>query len=142
MTKAQLTLGDAEVRAKIASVPHWYHCIEVAPGIVTPGVDRTAYNIQHMNLPQDLAGKRVLDIGACDGFYSFECERRGAAEVIAIDGNPATGFGVARELLDSQVPFYQMNLYDLRPETFGQFDLVLCLGVLYHLRHLLLGLER
>jgi tRNA (mo5U34)-methyltransferase len=135
-------LSEDEIRARIAAVPFWYHCIEVATGIVTPGIDRSAYNLDHMQLPADLTGKRVLDIGAFDGFYSFECERRGAAEVIAIDGNAATGFGVVRELLGSQVPFYQMNIYDLTPAAFGQFDLVLCLGVLYHLRYLLLGLER
>src|SRR5262245_60905486 len=107
MTSAvQPTLSADEIRARIAAIPFWYHCIEVAPGIVTPGIDRSAYNLERMQLPADLTGKRVLDIGAFDGFYSFECERRGA-EVVAIDGNSATGFGLARELLGSQVPFYQ-----------------------------------
>jgi tRNA (mo5U34)-methyltransferase len=140
-TTTALALTEDEIRARIAAVPFWYHCIEIVPGIVTPGIDNSAYNLQRMNLPEDLTGKRVLDIGACDGFYSFECERRGA-DVVAIDGNSATGFGVVRELIGSQIPFFQMNVYDLTPATFGQFDLVLCLGVLYHLRYLLLGLER
>ena len=138
-TTTRLAITEDEIRARIAAVPFWYHCIEIAPGIVTPGIDSSAYNLQRMNLPEDLTGKRILDIGAFDGFYTFECERRGAAEVIAIDGNAATGFGVVRELLGSRAPFYQMNVYDLTPATFGQFDLVLCLGVLYHLRYLLLG---
>jgi tRNA (mo5U34)-methyltransferase len=137
-----MTLSEDELRARIASVPYWYHRFELAPGITTPGIDSSAQNLARMNLPADLSGKRVLDIGACDGFYSFECERRGA-EVVAIEGNPGpTGFKLMRELLGSQVECYTMNIYDLTPERFGEFDLVLCLGVLYHLRHPLLGLER
>jgi tRNA (mo5U34)-methyltransferase len=137
-----MTLSEDELRARIASVPFWYHRFELAPGITTPGIDSSAQNLARMNLPSDLSGKRVLDIGACDGFYSFECERRGA-EVVAIEGNPGpTGFNVMRELLGSRVECHTMNIYDLTPEVFGEFDLVLCLGVLYHLRHPLLGLER
>jgi tRNA (mo5U34)-methyltransferase len=140
-TNVQPTLSDDEIRARIAAVPFWFHQIEVAPGIVTPGIDRSAEKLQQLGLPEDMSGQRVLDIGAADGFFSFECERRGA-EVIAIDGNAATGFGVARDLLGSRVTFINMDIYDLTPEAIGQFDLVLCLGVLYHLRHPLLGLER
>jgi tRNA (mo5U34)-methyltransferase len=141
-TNAHPTISEDEIRARIAAVPFWFHQIEVAPGIVTPGIDRSSQGLQMMNLPADLTGKRVLDIGAFDGFYSFECERRGAAEVIAIDGNSQNGLPVIRELLGSQVKFYTMNIYELTPDVFGMFDLVLCLGVLYHLRHPLLGLER
>jgi len=137
----RLALSEDEIRARIAAVPFWFHQIEVAPGVVTPGYDRSKEKLLQLQLPGDLTGKRVLDIGAFDGFFSFECERRGA-EVVAIDGNPATGFGVARELLGSHAMFINMDVYDLTPESLGQFDLVLCLGVLYHLRHPMLGLER
>jgi tRNA (mo5U34)-methyltransferase len=141
MTKAVGAFSEAEVRAQIASVPVWFHQIELAPGIVTPGRDNSALKLQRLNIPLDLSGKRVLDIGANDGFFSFECERRGA-EVIAIDESPTPGFSVAHELLGSRVKFYILNIYELTPDTFGQFDVVLCLGVLYHLRHPLFGLER
>ena len=140
-TTAQSTYSEDQIRTKVGSV-NWFHQIEIAPGIVTPGVDRSAEKLRWLNLPADLTGQRVLDIGAFDGFFSFECEKRGAAEVVAIDAAPPPGFNVAHELLGSQVKFYALNIYDLTPETFGQFDLVLCLGVLYHLRHPLLGLER
>lgn len=133
--------SEEEIRAKIATVAFWFHQIEVAPGIVTPGVDRSAYKLQRLNLPADMTGKRVLDIGAFDGFFSFECERRGA-EVVAIDAMHSRGFQVAHELLNSRVQFRTMSIYELDPATLGQFDLVLCLGVLYHLRHPMLGLER
>jgi tRNA (mo5U34)-methyltransferase len=97
-----------------------------------------------LDLPDDLSGKRVLDIGARDGFFSFECERRGADEVIAIDYlDPSeTGFPIARELVGSKVEMQQCNVYDLTPEDFGTFDLVLFLGVLYHLRDPMLALDR
>src|SRR5262245_48364448 len=139
---ARATYSDDEIHALIASVPFWFHQIEVAPGIVTPGIDPSPEKLKRLTFPADLRGKRVLDIGAWDGFFSFECERRGAAEVVAIDAAPSLSFAVARELLGSQVKFYAMNIYDLTPVTLGQFDLVLCLGVLYHLRHPLFGLER
>jgi tRNA (mo5U34)-methyltransferase len=143
LPNVQARYSEDQIRSMIASVPYWYHRIEVAPGIVTPGADNTAHNLRTMNLPDDLTGKRVLDIGACDGFYSFECERRGAAQVVAIEANTGpTGFKIMHELLGSRVELHTMNIYDLTPDAFGEFDLVLCLGVLYHLRHPLLGLER
>jgi tRNA (mo5U34)-methyltransferase len=90
----------------------------------------------------------VLDIGCSDGFYSFECERRGATRVLAVDDfssvyiDSPSGFDVAREALGSRVEFVSSNLFELSAKEIGTFDLVLFLGVLYHLRHPLLGLER
>jgi len=131
-----------QIRARIASVPYWFHRIEIAEGIVTPGEDDTPAKARWIELPMDLKGKRVLDIGCYEGYFSFECEKRGA-EVVAIDIIPPnTGFSVVHEALQSNVEFIQASIYELTPERFGEFDLVLCLGVLYHLRHPLLGLER
>lgn len=135
---------EEEILARIASIPHWHHQIEVAPGIVTPGVSNTSQRLEWYQLPKDLSGKRVLDIGCYEGFFTFECERRGA-EVVAIDVlplGPQSGFSLAHELLGSRATFYHTSIYDLNPEQFGTFDLVLGLGVIYHLRHPLLGLER
>ena len=95
-------------------------------------------------------GLSVLDIGAWDGFFSFECERRGASRVVAADyfswhgsgwGTKA-GFTLARDVLGSKVEDVDIDVMDLTPERVGTFDLVLFLGVLYHLRHPLLALER
>ena len=66
------------VREKIDSVPHWYHRFEFSPGVTTPGVNNSSAALAALELPDDLSGLRVLDIGARDGFFSFECERRGA----------------------------------------------------------------
>jgi tRNA (mo5U34)-methyltransferase len=130
-------------RGLVESVEHWYHRIEVAPGFITPGVNDSQMVLEVLDLPADLSGLRVLDIGTRDGFFAFECERRGA-EVVAVDYMPPeeTGFLVARELIGSKVEFTQCNVYDVSEERFGTFDLVLFLGVLYHLRDPMLALDR
>jgi tRNA (mo5U34)-methyltransferase len=143
VTQAVSSLTDQDVRDRIDSVPYWYHQIEIRPGIVTPGVNSSAVTLRHLDLPDNCTGIRVLDIGARDGYFSFELERRGA-DVVAIDYmDPAeTGFPVARELLGSNVEYVVDNVYRLSPERHGEFDLVLFLGVLYHLRDPLLALDR
>ena len=128
------SVTDADARAMIAAWPHWYHRIEVRPGIITPGVNDSPHNLQMLQLPADCSGMRVLDVGARDGFFSFELERRGA-DVLAVDYMPAkrTGFPIAAQLLGSRVEFRQVNIYDLPAAELGTFDLVVFLGVLYHL---------
>src|SRR5271166_1091860 len=120
----------------VDSVPVWYHKFEFAPGIVTPGSRNSQSLLDQLDLPQNMSGLRVLDIGARDGFFSFECERRGAAEVVAVDYVPAeqTGFLVAKQILGSKLTLRHENLYDLNVSNYGVFDIVLLLGVLYHLR--------
>ena len=132
-----------DVQAQIDSVERWFHRYEVVPGVVTPGVYDPAPLLERLELPEDLSGKRVLDIGARDGFFSFEAERRGA-DVLALDFMPPerTGFAVGARLRGSSVEYRVDNVYNLSPERHGEFDLVLCLGVLYHLRNPLLGLDR
>jgi tRNA (mo5U34)-methyltransferase len=135
-------MNKDEIQRQVSAFPHWYHQMELHPGIVTPGVNDSQACLAMLDLPQDLRGQRVLDIGARDGFYSFECERRGA-EVVAIDYMPVdqTGFPIAKRILGSRLEMTQENLYQLSPERFGTFDLVLCLGIFYHLRDPLLALD-
>ncbi|MEZ0389208.1 MAG: class I SAM-dependent methyltransferase, partial [Verrucomicrobium sp.] len=75
------------------------------------------------DFPQDCRGMRVLDIGTRDGYFAFECERRGA-EVLAVDYFPAeqTGFAIAARLLNSSVEYRQKNMYELSAAELGQFD--------------------
>jgi len=122
----------------------WYHAIEVGPGIVTPGRYDPKPLLDTMGFPKDLTGKTVLDIGAYDGFFTFEAEKRGAKRVVAMDRHPADhlGFALAHELVKSKAEYVVASVYDLSPEKHGVFDVVLFLGVLYHLRHPLLGLEK
>lgn len=118
----------------------WFHQIDLGDGIITPGVDRSAEKLSFLDFPPDLAGKTVLDVGAFDGFFSFEAERRGAARVVAADyfcwtlpgmGDKG-GFDIAHEALDSSVEELVMPVEKMAPEELGTFDLVLFLGVLYH----------
>ena len=129
-----MNYSDDQIHAMINSVPYWYHQIEVRPGLVTPGVHTSSIFLEQLDLPADCSGMRVLDLGARDGFYSFELERRGAT-VTAIDYIPShiTGFNVAHKLLNSNVTFIQDNIYNVSPKKYGQFDIVLFLGLIYHL---------
>lgn len=127
-----------DLQAKINAYSGWRHKMELAPGVFTPGEHDPAAKLAKLRLPADLTGKRVLDIGASDGFFSFECERRGA-QVTAMDVRAPHGFGIAKAALGSQVRYVQGSLYD---EDLGQFDLVLCLNVLYHVKEVYLAVER
>ena len=85
----------------------------------------------------------MLDIGARDGFFSFECEKRGAAEVVPVDyvNVERTGFLVAKQILGSTLDLIHENIYNLGPEKYGHFDIVLMLGLLYHLPDPMLALD-
>lgn len=123
------------IREMIDSVPHWYHQFEFASGITTPGSQNSRALLDRLKLPNNLSGMRVLDIGARDGFFSFECEKRGAAEVVPVDyvNVERTGFLVAKQVLGSSLSLIHENIYNLAPEKYGHFDIVLMLGLLYHL---------
>jgi tRNA (mo5U34)-methyltransferase len=138
-----------DLQARVTAI-RWYHTIDLGSGITTQGVDDSPQRLARARLPASLEGLTVLDIGAWDGFFSFECERRGASRVVAADyyswhgsgwGTKA-GFTLAREVLGSRVEDIDIDVMDLTPERVGTFDLVLFLGVLYHLRHPFLALER
>ena len=156
---ADTVISPAAAAAAVAAVQRWYHCIEI-PGVgATPGVFDLRPVVDRLPWP-DVTGKRCLDIGTADGFLAFELERRGAAEVVAVDiaghddwdwerhtaqlgpqylhavfgpelGN---GFRTAHRLLDSAVTFAAVSAYDLSPATVGEFDVVVCGSLLLHLR--------
>ena len=143
-----------ELRAAVAR-QEWFHSIDLGHGIVTPGRDESARKLGWIGIPDDLRGRTVLDVGAWDGFFSFEAERRGAERVLAVDGpawrEPAwgprgygtrAGFDLARRALGSAVQDAELELEGIAPDTVGRFDVVLFLGVLYHLKHPWLALER
>lgn len=122
----------------------WWHSIELGSGYVTPGaktLEELRENYASLELPENLDERRVLDVGCWDGFYSFEAERHGA-QVVAIDCFRPENFFKAHSALKSNVAFREMSVYELSRKQLGTFEVVLFLGVLYHLRHPLLGLER
>ena len=139
-------LSAEEKRQLVASRTDWWHAIDVGDGIVTPGSCGVAYQQfiwNTLEMLADMTRLRVLDVGTYDGFFAFECERRGA-EVVAVDMVPedCRCFALAKRLLGSRVRYLQMSVYDLDEQRLGgQFDLVLFLGVYYHLRHLLTALD-
>src|SRR5204862_763819 len=132
-----------ELQARADGI-RWWHSIDLGHGIVTRGVDAAqAERLSRLHLPSSLSGRSVLDIGAWDGFFSFEAERRGAARVVATDyyawhglgwgtGNGKAGFELARQTLRSRVEDVDIDVMELTPERIGTFDVVLFLGVLYH----------
>jgi tRNA (mo5U34)-methyltransferase len=141
------TLAVEELRRRVAAI-RWFHTIDLGNGIVTPGEDESLRKLPRFHLPERLDGKSVLDVGAWDGFFSFEAERRGAARTVAMDpacwGEPAwgergwgtrRGFDLARQALGSGVEPLDVSIPipAVSPETTGTFDVVLFLGVLYHL---------
>src|ERR1700694_3134091 len=122
----------------------WWHSFELPDGTRINGVCDLAgqkHRLAQFPIPDDLRGQRALDIGAWDGWFSFEMERRGA-EVVAIDTWDNPRFHQIHRLLRSRVDYRQMDVYDLSPKRVGRFDIVLFMGVLYHLKHPLLALER
>jgi tRNA (mo5U34)-methyltransferase len=128
---------------------HWFHTIDLGSGVTTPGLVDPSVILPRLRLP-DLAGKTVLDVGAWDGYFSFEAERRGAARVVATDSyswggggwGSKAGFNIAREALASGVEDVTVDVMELDPAQLGTFDVVLLLGVLYHMRDPLGALER
>jgi tRNA (mo5U34)-methyltransferase len=135
------------LQEEIAAVKFWWHSIDLGNGVVTPGAHDTKTFVPRLHLPDRLDGKTVLDVGAWDGFYSFECERRGAARVVASDSHVwrdgfKEGFQLARRELKSNVEDLEIDVLDLSPERVGVFDVVICLGVLYHMKHPMLMIER
>lgn len=155
-------VDTAEARQRVAEHENWYHTMEVARGVVTPGLYDLRPVVDKLPWP-DVRGKRCLDVGTFDGFFAFEMERRGAAEVVAVDVEdqqlwdwPAvarptdmtdkaepmeSGFRIAADLLGSQVTYQPTSIYDLDPARIGTFDVVVCGGILQHLRDPVRALE-
>ena len=118
---------------------HWYQRIDLGGGIFTPGETEgaTAAKLEMMNLPADMSGMSVLDIGCNEGFFAFESERRGANRVLALDKSKeaAAKFDLVKRALDSKVDFRRIELTRLKPKETPPFDLVFFLSVFHHLRH-------
>jgi len=136
----------------------WYHTIELPDGEVTPGEFDLRDSVHRVPIPASLAGQRCLDVGTRDGFWAFELERRGAAEVIGIDvdeperldwpvnlpplspelqedlAERARCFEIARAALGSAVERRNRSVYDLDPRQDGLFDFAFLGTLLIHLR--------
>ena len=137
-----------EIREGVNEI-HWTHILDFGNGVVTPGL-WPPMSLDEIGCPEDLHGMTVLDIGAADGGYSFQAERRGAARVLATDswlwgdmpGSSKAAFDFERKVLNSKVESRYLQVVDHSRVTADVFDLVLFLGVLYHMRNPLQVLER
>ncbi len=138
--------GDA-IRQRLASLGEWFHNIDLN-GIRT-APDHFLYDYPNVKwqsfrhaIPDDLTGRSVLDIGCNGGFYSLEMKRRGAHRVVGIDSDERylAQARFAAEVNGLQIEFRNLSVYDVA-ELGERFDIVLFLGVLYHLRHPLLALD-
>ena len=140
-------MNDEQLRQKIEALGPWFHNlrlrgIETAPEHFLGNYPEVKFESFRAALPEDLTGKSVLDIGCNAGFYSFEMKRRGAERVLGID----TDFGYLRqarfaaEVMGVDVEFRQLAVWEIA-NLAEKFDLVIFMGVLYHLRHPLLALD-
>jgi tRNA (mo5U34)-methyltransferase len=121
-----------------------YHSFRLPDGRILRGsmdLDWQFERVASFGLPEDLRGKTVLDIGPWDGFFTFEMERRGAA-VTAIDYVDLDTFRELHRAFRSKARYLRMDVYELDAERLGTFDIVLCLGALYHFKHPLAALEK
>ena len=133
------------VESRVNTEEYWFHRFNLSKNLITPGwSDCAKEKLPFFGLPKDMSGMRVLDIGHAEGFFSFEAERRGAAEIIGIDNYPPMNrkFNICKYALGSKADGFLTSVYDLDPKKFGTFDIVFFFGVLYHLRHPLLALEK
>jgi tRNA (mo5U34)-methyltransferase len=165
------SVDPSDLRERIAGNHDWYHTLELAPGVLTPGIVDVRPVVQRVPVPASLAGRRCLDIGTWDGFWAFEMERRGAAEVHAVDvpdpyrwdwparariresydggkenleaiRRNGNGFPIAREALRSSVERHEMTVYEISADALGTFDFVFVGSILLHLRDPVGALER
>jgi tRNA (mo5U34)-methyltransferase len=138
-----------DLAARIAELGPWFHNMELGGVLTAPEHflgDYPAFKYQRFAhaLPTDLKGKSVLDIGCNAGFYAMEMARRGAARVVGIDSDPRylAQAQLAAEALGfaDRIELRQIDVYDVG--ALGErFDVVIFMGVLYHLRHPLLALD-
>jgi tRNA (mo5U34)-methyltransferase len=137
-------LSDDEAQAFVDSSTFlWHQRFQLSANVFSPGANQIDWLLAQSDVPQDLTGKSVLDIGTTNGAMAFECERRGASRIVAVDILDREHFGFAKlvELLQSRAEFVQCSVYELADVLDEQFDVVIFWGVLYHLRHPLLGLD-
>jgi tRNA (mo5U34)-methyltransferase len=177
-----MAFSKEELEEMVRSVPFWWHSINLGNGVTTNGFkspSQLTHELESLQVP-DLGGKSVLDIGAWDGFFSFEAERRGAKRVLALDHytwsldlaehfkywrecqergitpeqyhktpywRPSElpgkrGYDTAHRAMDSKVETLVADFMEMDLNEIGTFDVVLYLGVLYHMENPLEALKR
>lgn len=155
--------SPSEIGNRIKEIS-WYHTLDFGPGLRTSGVFDHSAILRDYPMPARLDGLRVLDVATFDGYWAFEMERRGAAEVVALDISCAreldlprsrrlgmsdaeldapfgAGFFLAHEVYGSKVRRVEMSVYDLSVKALGKFDFVNTGSLLLHLKNPVKALE-
>src|SRR4051812_13997138 len=140
-------LSREEIRQRVDALGPWFHNLDLngvptAPEHFLGDYPRMKWNRFSTAIPSDLSGRSVLDIGCNAGFYSLEMKRRGASRVLGIDADEdyLAQARFAAEVCGADIEFRHLSVFDVGALE-EQFDIVLFLGVLYHLRHPLLALD-
>ena len=142
--------SEDEIKKRINHSNYWFHSIKLGSKVTTPGIYFQAnWDRILKTIPNDLSGKTVLDVGARTGGYAFECEKRGAKEILAIDnwqnqgpdGSRDKPFQICKEILDSKVEMMELDFFDIESLN-RKFDIILFLGVIYHLMDPLLAIKK
>lgn len=141
------TLTTDQIRERAAALGDWFHNIDLngaptAPNHFLGDYPNVKWRLFQHAVPEDLNGRTVLDVGCNAGFYSIEMKRRGADRVVGIDFDDRylEQARFAAEVKGQDIEFRKLSVYDVA-ELGETFDIVLFMGVLYHLRHPLLALD-
>ena len=136
-----------EIEARVRDLGDWFHNmdllgVQTAPAHFLGDYPAVKWRRFSHAIPADLTGKSVLDIGCNAGFYAIEMKRRGAARVLGLDSDERylAQARFAAEVNGMEIEFRNMSVYDV-PNLRERFDVVIFMGVLYHLRHPLLALD-
>jgi len=124
----------AHIAQRLIRDKAWHHEFEIVPGVWTQGAYNPAGIWEELELPADMRGLSLADVGASSGFFSFEARKR-EARVVAFDvrHRDNSGFGLAQYINGlTDIEHHHVNVLDLRPEDYGRFDIVLAMGLLYH----------
>ena len=140
-------LTEDQIRRRVAELGQWFHNLDLggvktAPDHFLGDYPEVKWQRFASSIPNDLTGKSVLDVGCNAGFYSLQMKRRGASRVVGIDTDDKylDQARFAAKVSGAEIEFRKLSVYRVG-ELHEKFDLVLFMGVLYHLRHPLLALE-
>lgn len=130
-------------RKLVDAVPHWHHRFEIYPGLITPGSYDPLSLWSKLNLESRCRGRRVLDLGTSDGFFTKKIASLGG-DVVGVDyrSKKSHGFWVMEALSGWTFDYRHANLFEINPEDLGSFDIVLFLGVLYHMPDMIRALHK
>ena len=140
-------LSTARIEQRVRELGQWFHNLDLrgvrtAPDHFLGDYPAVKWQAFAHAIPEDLSGKTVLDVGCNAGFYSLEMKRRGASRVVGIDSDETylQQARFAAEVCGAEIDFRRMSVYEVA-RLGERFDLVIFMGVLYHLRHPLLALD-